>query len=307
MLMRKKIIVIAALALAILLAACGTSAPKKQAGIGFIGWIIENRDPSLNTSSSASALLAPSVRFTDTELEASDFESIEIAGPTGRWTYDEAADFEENFSAENDRFYFPYLYDDDLEEGSYFALGDYTVKVTLKNGATATKTRLVPAPGSLETDGNEFVYTESYSGAANPPSGYVALPKRATIINATLDAQASTLDIEFSVDDATIYSGWLWFYNEADEYIGRTDFLKDYETGAVMAQLNADGELLNNGQTNTLALAASSEQLNLKEGVAFSDIASVSVVLTDGKQYADTKSSYDTRSRTAKFNVATIE
>ncbi len=308
MLMRKKIIVIAALALAVLLVACGgADAPKKQVDIEKFGWVIKNDDPSQDANG-VSAFLWASVTFADTGLEATDFASIRITSPTGRTWSDEASDFVKWYDSEENWYPMGNMYSTSLDSGASVELGNYTVEVTLKNGNTARKTLFVPAPGSRTTEGYEFAYTEDYSGAANSPSNYVALPKRATITNATLDSQASTLDVEFLVDDATIYSGWLWFYNEAGDWIGYADVLRNYETGAVMAKLNAGEAFFTDGNANTLTFSASSEELNLEEGVAFSDIASVSVVLTDGKQYVGTETNdYDTRSRTAKFNVATIE
>lgn len=306
--MRKKIIVIAALALTILLAACGgADAPKKQVDIEKFGWVIKNDDPS-QSDDGVTARLWASINFADTGLEATDFASVRITSPTGiSWIDDDASDFEDWYDSEENWYPIGNMSSTKLDGGSYVALGNYTVEVTLKNGNTAKKTLFVPAPGSRTTEGYEFAYTEDYSGAANPPSNYVALPKRATIANATLDAQASTLNIAFSVDDATIYSGWLWFYNEAGEWIGYLDYFRNYETGEFIAELNAGDPLLTDGEPNTLTLTPVTEQIGFDEGASFSDIASVSIVLTDGEQYANTKSSYDTRSRTAKFNVATIE
>lgn len=308
----QKIIPAVTLILALLLAACGgagtSSVPKKQVSIESLGWIIENRDPSLS-SSSTSARLRTYINLVDMGLEASDFASVEITDPSdddGHWFFDTLDEFGDNFDREYSTFTFT-LVDSSRDNGSVMPLGDYVVTLKLKNGNSATQTLSVPAPGSREADGYSFVYTEDYSGAGNPPSNYAALPKRATITNATLDAQASTLDVSFSVTDDMIYSGWLWFYDEAGEFVGYTDYLRNYETGAVMAQLNGGASLLTDGATNTLNLTAASEQLTLVNEASFSDIASVSVVLTDGKQYADTKSSYDTRSRTGKFNVAVIQ
>ncbi len=262
---RTKFISIAALVLTLLLAACGgttdtvpetptpvpetptpepeTPTLQKEVSIERLGWILENRDPS-RTSSGATALLRPSVRFADTGLEAGDFASIKITSPTDTsWPYDEASDFEEGFDSENDVFYFSSLYASSLDGGSYVALGNYTVDVVLKNGNTATKTLLVPAPASSATDGYAFAYTENYVNAANPPSDYVALPKRAAIESATLDSQTSQLNVAFSVTDDRIYSGWLRFrlHNAEGEYsgIGYTDDFRDYEEGTIMSQLNS--------------------------------------------------------------------
>ena len=313
---RINIISTVSLTLVLLLAACGgtsdktpsTPAPKKQVGIEKFGWVIKNDDPSRNDDG-VTAFLWSSISFADTGLEATDFESVRVTSPSGSsWIHDETSDFERLYDSEENKFYIGNIYATKLDSGSSVELGNYTVEVTLKNGNTAKKTLFVPAPGSRTTDGYEFTYTEDYSGAENPPSNYTPLPERATITNATLDAQASTLDVSFAVSDDVIYSGWLWLYDEAGEFVGYTEDFRNYETGAVMAQLNGGASLLTDGSTNTLSLTAASEQLILIDEASFSDIASVSVVLTDGKQYIETEiNDYDTRSRTGKFNVAVIE
>ena len=318
---RRKLVFVAALVFALLLAACGgtpgevpdtptpeTPVSQKQVSIARFDRVIKNDDPSRNDNG-ATALLWSSISFADTGLEASDFASVRVISPSGRsWIHDETSNFEELYDSEENRFYIGNVYSTKLDGGSSVELGDYTVEVALKNGNTAKETLFVPAPGSTGTDGYEFAYTEDYSGAENPPSNYVALPKRATVINATLDAQASTLDVSFSVSDDVVYSGWLLLHDEAGKFIGYTEDFRNYETGAVMAQLNGDASLLTNGSTNTLTLAVSSEQLTLVDEASLSDVASISFILTDGKQYVGVESSYyDTRSRTAKFNVAVIE
>lgn len=319
-----KSISVAVLMLTLLLAACGgttdtvpktptpvpetpipeTPTPQKEVSIERLGWILENRDSS-RTSSGATALLRPSVKFADTGLEASDFASIKITSPTGTsWPYDEASDFEERFDSENDVFYFFSLYASSLDGGSYVALGNYTVDVVLKNGNTATKTLLVPAPASSETDGYAFAYTENYANAANPPSDYIALPKRATVESATLDSRTSQLDVAFSVTDDRIYSGWLRLYNAEGEYIGYTEDFRDYEEGTIMSQLNSGTTFFTDGAANTLSVSADQLDFFEPEIDSFADVASVLVVLTDGEQYAGTDSFFDTMSTSSKFDVS---
>ncbi len=316
MVIRTKLIFITALAL--LLAACGgtadttpdttpeTPALQKQVEIEDLGWVIKNDDPSQDANG-VSAFLWASINFADTGLEATDFASVRITSPTGRTWADEASEFVEWYDSEENWYPMGNMYSTSLDSGASVELGNYTVEVTLKNGNKAKKTLFVPAPGSRTTEGYEFAYTEDYSGAGNPPSNYVALPKRATVTNATLDAQASTLEVNFSVEDETVYDGWLRVYDEAGDHIGSSNFFRDYETGKLMEQLNGGETLSTDGGANTLSLAASSEELSFFGTATFVDIASVSVILTDGKQYADTEGRYHTRSRTAKFNVAVIE
>ena len=277
------------------------SAKTGQHSRAWVGFI-ENRDPSRSTSG-ATAFLRPSIAFTATGLEAADFASIQITSSEGTsWSYDEAADFEKRFSSESNIFFFPSLYDSDLEGGAYVALGDYEVKATLKNGNTATKTLLVPAPASAETDGYNFAYTESYANAANPPSDYVALPKRATVESATLDLQASNLEVTFSITDDRIYNGWLRTYNAEGEHLGSSDYFRS-KTDGVMPQLNSGGELRTDGATNTLSVSA--EELSFYDAdTSLADVAAVLVVLTDGEQYEDIDVYYDAMSTSSEFDVS---
>ena len=308
-------------ALTLFLVACGgttnTTAPKtpnpetptsqKQASIRKVGWTLENRDPSWSTSGNT-AFLRASIYFTDTTLEASDFASIEISDSTDRdivWTFDEEADFEDNFNSENDVFR-TNLVHSSQDDGSVIPLGTYTFEAKLKNGRSATKALLVSAPGSTAAAGKNFGYTENYSGATNAPSNFVALPKRAAVESAVLDLQASNISVAFSVTDDTIYSGWLWFYDSAGDYVGYSYNFRNYKTGVLMEQLNEGASLFTDGATNTVTLAASAEQLSLEENKTLSDIASISVVLTDGGQYVDVEDTYgyDTWSRTGKLDVS---
>ena len=268
--------------------------PQKQVSIESLGWVIENDEPS-RSPDGATAFLRPSVKFTDTDLEAGDFASIRVISPEGgSWVYDDAEDFERGFYEESNFFRMGGLYAARLDGGSYIALGDYTVEVTLKNGNSTKKTLFVPAPGSTETDGYEFAYTENHSGAANPPSNFVALPKRATIQSAALDTQASSLKVDFSAQGDAVYSGWVEAYNAQGDYIGYFGDFRDYKTGTLMPQLNTGTALFTDG-TTTNALSVSAEQMTIfdTDTTSFSDIASILIVLTDGEQYAGTESMYD--------------
>lgn len=307
---RIKSVTAATLILTLLLAACGgttdtkapeTPVPQKQVSIESFGWVIKNDHPS-RSSDGATAFLRTSVIVADTGLEADDFASVRVTSPAGNsWVDDEASDFEDWFDPEKNSFYIGSLYSSKLDGGSYVALGNYTVEVTLKNGNTAKKTLLVPAPGSTGTEGYEFAYTENYSNAANPPSNFVALPERAAIENVSLDVQASSLELDFSAKGDDVYSGWIEVYDMQDKYIGRSKSFRDYETGQLMAQINAGNDLLTDGTMNTLVVSA--EQMNFFDTASFSDIASLLIVLTDGEQYAGIKSPYDVISVSEEVDI----
>ena len=291
---------VALTAVLVLLTACGGApTPKKQVSIEQLGWVIRNVDPSRN-SAGVTAFLNPSVKFADTGLEAGDFDSVRVISPTGAsWTDDEAAEFEKWFDSENDVYFVGNLYASELDGGSYVELGNYTVEVTLKNGNVAQETLFVPAPGSLDTDGYSFAYTENYSGALNPPSNFVALPPRATIESVTLDSGTSRLSVLFSAKNSSVYSGWVELYDAEGQYIGYSDSFRDYQTGALTSQLDG-AALFTDGAMNTFSAAA--EQLTFFDEASLADVASASVVLTDGEQYAGEEGYYDTMSVTSKVN-----
>ena len=288
--------------LALFLAACGggsTPLPKKEVRIEKLGWVLENRSPS-ESSSGASARLYTQIKFADTGLEADDFASVRITDPTDRgvyWLFDDATDFEEKFDGENDVF-FANLVVSSQDNGAVVALGTYTYEVVLKNGYRAEGTLLVPAPGSVDTDGYSFAYTEDY--AADPPSNFVALPERAAIETATVDLQGGRLDVAFSATGKDIYNGWLWAYDAQGEFVGYSSYFRD-ETGALVPELNG-GALLKDGALNTLSIPQT--RMDFVETASLADVASVAVVLTDGEQYAsETHTNYDAMSVSSRADV----
>lgn len=285
-----------------MLSACGSSGPAKDVTISDAFWVIDNR---VSENSGASAFLRFWLVFEEVDLEAEDFASIEIEDPTKTrtWTFDEAEDFEEDFfvGEMNSLFATNYLYSS-ADDGSTLPIGTYTFTITLKNGRTETGSLLVPAPGSLGTEGRSHVYTENFSRASNPPGGYVALPRRGTIEAATLDPQAASLELTFSATDELVFSGWLVAYDAAGDSIGASDDLRDYETGAVMPGLNEGAGFMTEGTSNRLTLSSSQFEF-WEDDTSFEDIAALRLILTDGSQYEGTTSTYDTRSVSGLFEV----
>ena len=284
------------------LSACGSSGSDKQVSVETVYWITENLNRDAEEPG-PTARVRFRLIFAEEDLSADDFASIRIEDPsqTLDWVFDETEDFEERFDAEYGNFLTPFLVSSRLDGGSVLPIGTYTFTITLKNGNSNTATLLVPAPNSLGTDGNSFVYTEDFSGADAPPAGYTPLPRRGTIEAATLEADS--LDVTFSVESDVIYSGWLWAFDAEGEYVGKSEDLRVYETGTISAGLNGGAALLTDGTSNQLSLSPS--RFEFKEGRSFEDVASIYLVLTDGEQYLGTDTDlWDNRSVSSKFEVS---
>ena len=284
--------------LSLLLSACGelapsaVSVPAQEVTIKDVGWILENRPSGAQAEPSVFAKFW--LVFDEHGLGADEFASVRIDAPNGsHWLYDEPQDFTGNlFSGENGSiFETGYLYSSNLGAGHALPIGTYTFTVTLRSGGSSTRTLLVPAPGSEDTDGNAFVYSEQFEGAASPPEGYVALPKRAAVQSAALDK--ASLTISFTVDDSKVFSGWLWVYDAAGKPIGGSEDLRSYETKGA--------GLLTDGSLNRMTLSA--EQFGFVGGASFEDLAGLELVLTDGWQYPGAERSWDTRSISERFEL----
>lgn len=286
------------------LSACGSSGSDKQVSVERVLWITENRDRDAEEPGPTARVRFRLV-FAEDNLTADDFVLIKVENSSQmlNWVFDEAEDFEGRFDPESSIFFLPYLVFLGLDGGNALPIGTYTFTVTLRNGSSDTATLLVPAPNSSGTDGNSFVYTEDFIGADAPPAVYTPLPERGIIETATLDAQADSLDVTFSVSSDVVYSGWLWAYDVEGDYVGLSEYLRDYETATLSPSLNGGTELLADGTSNQFSL--SSAQFEFEEGYDFEDIAILELVLTDGEQYLGTETNdYDNRSRSKRFGVS---
>jgi hypothetical protein len=294
-----------ALILGLLVACDGGSNPGSSVSADLedsVGWVIGNIPQNFwSDGSGPSAVIDLFITFKDADIEAADIESVEITNslsPGRNWSYaaDRIADyFYTSQRSGQKRMAFPGLWTSTVAlNGSVAYLGTYTVEVELKNGRRGTATLVTPAPGALAADGFSYTYSpEDYLGT--PPSDYVALPRRATIGAVALDTTNNLLTINFSVDDDKVYSGWVLFFDTNGEYLGVAGDFRNFSTEAVFPKLNDGLEFRTDGVSNTLALtpddiSVSSEVSNFSLGL----IESFRIILTDGKQYLGTESSYDT-------------
>jgi hypothetical protein len=287
-----------------ILAACSQSPVASVSGEleDTVGWYIGNLPENYWLSDPRpSAVIDLFVTFKDSSINATDIDKVEITNslsPTRSWNYtaDRIADyFFTSPSTGKKRLSFPGLWTDNLSaNGSVIYLGTYTVEVTLKNGKRGTASLVTPAPSALNANGYSYAYSsEDYVGT--PPSNYVALPKRATIQSASLNSAGDALALNFSVNDDKVYNGWVLFFNSNGDYLGFAGDFRDFTTGALYPKLNNGQELRTDGTSNILSLTATDVQV--AEGVTnftLSMIKSFRIILTDGKQYIGTDSSYDT-------------
>lgn len=312
--MRKVLMIFLASSLLLAAIACGSSTPEKQpekqVAIEGIGWTLYNVDPSFwSDGSPESALVGFGIYLSGTRLVANDIKEVTITAPTEKhWSWPRPQQsIADRFDVKHQVFTAPWLYVPAYDDGSCLPIGTYSFDIQLSNGTSASKTLLIPAPGQTTTAGAAFVFTENYLYADNPPPGFTPLPKRATIQSAIIDFAQSTLDIDFSVSDGLVYSGWVEFYNTNGDYIGyigtvnKPARFRDYFTDKIASYLNGGSAFHTDGTTNTVSLKKA--QLYFEDSASFEDVAFVRLILTDGKQYASTDYGFDTMSISAAVGV----
>lgn len=284
--------------------------------ISNVGWIVENIDTSFWSSPpDATAFGNFFIYFEEEDLEAQFIEQVTMTADGGNvsWTDDTEEVIAGRFSPDNNSYGgFLRLWTDNIDPaGHVYPLGDFTFEVELTNGRSDEFTLNVPAPGSLESSPYSYTFTEDYAQAGSPPSTYVALPERAGVTGASL--ASDTLTVTFTVNDSTVYSGWVWVYDANDDYLGTSwggSSTPPFVTsaGSVSAVINNGTGLNTDGTTNTVELSAGDISF-FDSNSTLSDIENVIVVLTDGEQYADPGETatlfYDTRSVSGRATVPT--
>jgi hypothetical protein len=303
-------------ALLFVLVACdqgGTPGPSVSPEMeDSVGWVVGNIAPNAYSSGSGPlAVIDLSVVFKDTNIAATQIDSVEITNslsPGRSWSFP-AESIEDYFftsqSTGKKGLSFNFLSTDFLAANrSAIYMGTYTIEVTLKSGKSARQILTVPAPDATTSQGFNYMYSpENYPGT--PPTGYVALPKLATIGAIGIDATAGSVTLNFSVNDPKVYSGWVWFFDANGKYLGYAGAFRDFESKAINPKLNSGQAFYNDGVNNLFSLdtpdiTVSSEVSNFNVSM----ISKVRLFLTDGRQYAaQPDSTYDTYSLT----VATVQ
>jgi len=174
---------------------------------------------------------------------------------------------------------------------SVLPIGSYGFELKLTDGFDASKTVDFPAPGSLVTNGYNFIYTEDYSGGV--PSTFVKMVRRP--ISNSVTKTNDSITIAFTSNDTLFYNGYVWFYNSSGNYIGVSSWFRNIATKALSSTINSGLAIYSDGVTKNV-VKLSQQTCTIYSPSSFNDIYSVRVVITDGIQYKDSPNiSYDCR------------
>jgi hypothetical protein len=295
------------------LASCSQDKPVSEASpeIDRIGWTFGNLPSDYwKDGSGPSAVIDFTPFFKDTSIQLNDIKNVTIINSLNSgnsWSF-EGSTLNDNFftNSKTGESYLEFngLWTSSITgNGSVIYLGTYTITVELNNGKRETKTLTPPAPNSLNANGFSYIYSpESYAGT--PPSNYVSLTKQATIQSATLNATGTTLEIQFSVADEKVYSGWVLLYNQEGEFIGSAGDFRNFSRRTLHPKLNSGSIFHIDGSANTFSVAKDDISKSTKiSDFNLTDISIFRIILTDGKQYEGTDSFFDTYSISALSTV----
>jgi hypothetical protein len=162
-------------------------------------------------------------------------------------------------------------------------LGTHTTVVRDSRDHEISRTDTFNGPGGAL--GYSFAYTEDFGGVT---FGGTPLIRRATPLSG--DRYRNRIEVQFTVNDADVYDGYVWLYDSSAHYIGWTDWFR--------TTINGGGGLYTNGATNTLVAYFTGLDLGTHSA---SEIGGFHVVLTDGTQYVQPSDDtwYDYRSISA--------
>lgn len=169
-------------------------------------------------------------------------------------------------------------------------LGEWKVTLTLKDGSTGSCTIVVGEPNSATGPVSEYATSEM------PGTNDVAAISVPSINSAVYDSSSDKLTITFTVNDSRVRNGFIWFYDDFDEYVGNTDFFKN-ENGvlsSIFTSFKTDGTL----NTATIAL----NDFDEKTISSLAEVKSFCIIVTDGAQYPDKYTYYDYRSITGNYS-----
>jgi hypothetical protein len=292
----------------IFLAACSESEPidvgEALPDIDTVEWNIGNIPATFwPDSSGPTAIINFFVYFKSATLQASDLKSVTITNsltPDNSWNYVSSELAGRVLSTTDNKKYLSLknVFSDNVaENGSVIFLGVYTITIELQNGKTASQEVNISAPNGLTAGIYTHVYSpEDFSGKVL--ATYTALPKRATIDSVNLNSSGNAMIIKFSANDNKIYSGWVMFYDTEGTLLGQTKAnFRDFSSGDIHPKLNGGKAFHIDGTLNTLRIGmADIEKASANSTFTVSDVATIHIALSDGKQYEGTSSSYATYS-----------
>lgn len=261
-----------------------------------LGWILHNFAPDINLCShnGGNIYISFYISFNEKAIDSSDIKSIVVKSPTGQhWHFDSQEVIEYMMKSKKCDLAIEYLHK--ATTPNELPLGEYNFEIILHNGFKITEKLNVPAPDSVDTDGNLGVYTEDYQNAENPPEKFISMPKRAIINDCVMDEEESKLIVKFLVDDPRIYNGWICLYDSYNKYLGSSNYFRNFNNGEFSKVLN-NGTDFNIVGSENLAIISIND-INFKEDwYSIKDISNIRIGLSDGYQYTDIPVFYDTES-----------
>ena len=271
------------------LVGCGNSPTGEDKRISLVhsGWVFQNAAPDMGLSSSLSVDV--SVTYQGANLVASDISRATFSAGGVTWNLLSSPTWLNDSTKRIADGWQNFVTSAFSTNGSVLPLGAYSFDVLLTDADEAKFTTRIPAPGTRDTSGG-FVYDEDYNGQVT--SGFHRMLQRPVALSAS-KAQDSIL-VSFSTTDSMAYGGWIWAYDSARNYLGRSTYFRNYATKAISSVLNQASELHLDGTPNRAAINSTDWTMNT--GRTVGEIRSVRVVLTDGRQYIATSQTYDCRS-----------
>lgn len=266
----------------------------KSITITSLGWYIENIDSSFWTSSTP-----PSHCFYDFfihyigDISLNDISYAKIYEPSGYyWSLPLTSTYFNIQTKTIGGWYRCYS----SSTPNILEIGNVRVEVKLTDGNISSLNKTIPAPGNLTTNNYSYVYS-----ADSPSSSYTPMVYRANSLSGTKTTVSSTITINFKVNDANVYNGYIWFYDSSNNYIGVSKTFRDTTNGNVNSIINSSNININN--TNNIVTLLNSD-ITFQTG-NISSITRFIVVLTDGSQYvAQGKyAAYDCRSISGRIDL----
>ncbi|WP_028972425.1 hypothetical protein [Spirochaeta cellobiosiphila] len=291
----KKILVFATILLILILTNCASNEPPLQDDQFTptqVGWVLHHYDKNFWNEPDDHNSLKIEWAFTYTGDYYSTLSTLEISDGERAW----------NYTRDDLEYSSTHIIDLTTKvSNTYYGKGTkdtfrtktYRFTFTRNNGTTATIDFDLPAPGSLETGGYDFITIDPQ--LAELPN---FAPMLQTASKITAHQSEKGIHVDFTIDSNIAYNGYVAFYNKKGEYIGSS---YDFRTNDQLVR-----ETLNRGRTFNTDGTANSVSLRKKDidftpGKSFEDIAEVVVILMDGKQYRDSR--YDCKSYSATVQV----
>lgn len=242
------------------------------------------------------------INFTQQDILSSDIKSLIITTPSGmNWIYNTQSILNELMNSGYGDLSTGYLYNEVTP--NILPIGLYEIEIILHNGNKDSININVPAPNSEITDGFVYVFSEEYSGPTTPTIDYVQTPKRAIINSSTLNVEGTELTIKFTADGQNIYSGFVYLYDINKNYLGYSNYFRNYTTDSLSAILNNGLSFYTDGTSENTLLIRNGDINFIKNNKFVNEIYYYRISLTDGQQYQFSTEKFKTESISSLGNV----